>query len=147
MSLYDVVEQYFATHPKPVQLVLHYDEVTAGARKNMQWPALCQVKEDGVYAVVVQEHKADVPRMYTRTGKRMYLPNAAALRLVDVAGLQASDSYAFIAELVCPGLSLEELSGLVNPNRVEPWPNDMLCTMLEYGALRFHDAVSVSVFA
>ena len=119
------VQQYLEQVDKPVQLVRHHNEVR---EKHLHWPAYVQVKYDGVYALVVVLD--DQWKIFSRTGKPFYLeckPNGVPLQ----AGV-------YIAELMCNGISLEELSGLVNPNRVELW--DGIYNMY----LMFHDFLSVS---
>jgi hypothetical protein len=94
---------------KTVQLVKHHEDVI----KKITYPRIAQVKKDGVFALVVMD-KSKVA-IFGRTGRE----------LQSVQHLCPEPSYgngrvAFIAELCCDTCSLEELSGIVNPNRKKP---------------------------
>lgn len=112
------------SRPHPVQLVKHYDEISDGARKNMQWPAIAEVKYDGVYALIVMTSDKGV-QFISRSGKPLYFEqNYLPDLFKHGAFMQAlREGYCFISELINPELSLEELSGMVNPNRVAGWDN------------------------
>lgn len=119
------VQQYLEQVDKPVQLVRHFDEVL---EKHLQWPACVQVKYDGVYALVVVidgEYK-----VFSRTGKEFYIGAHKPWRVPKQDGV-------YIAELICNDVSLEVLSGLVNPNRVEPWPKRYNLQFV------YHDCITV----
>lgn len=124
------VREYFAKTKSPVQLVKHYDEVL---QKNLKWPAWAEQKEDGVWCGVVWDGKE--LGFFSRTGKEWYTQlNGLELQ----TPLLGAPPGLYIAELINPTLTLEELSGLVNTNRKTPW------TMYERGVmdecqLRFHD--------
>lgn len=100
---------------KPWQLVKHIDEVP---EKKLKFPAWAEVKYDGVFCAFVL-----LPTMETlylsRTGKELYKQVHDRLQ----AWKFCQEPGVYICELVCKdaSLSLEELSGLVNPNRVQPW--------------------------
>ena len=113
----------------PVQLVKHYDEISDGARKNMQWPAIAEVKYDGVYALIVMTSDKGV-QFISRSGKPLYFEqNYLPDLFKHGAFMQAlREGYCFISELINPELSLEELSGMVNPNRVAAWDNTCMLT-------------------
>lgn len=108
----------------PVQLVKHYDEISDGARKNMQWPAIAEVKYDGVYALIVMTSDKGV-QFISRSGKPLYFEQNYLPELFECSAFMQAlrDGYCFISELINPALSLEELSGMVNPNRVAGWDN------------------------
>lgn len=138
MNLWPEIEKAMA-RKSPVQLVKNHHEVPDSVKtKQMLWPAIAQKKEDGVYCMVIR-HAGEV-RYYSRTGKQYYteLPSTWATKVPDVDGC-------WIAELVNPELSLEVLSGLVNPNRVEPWPDAQGTAML-HSAIQFHDYITMEGF-
>lgn len=124
----------------PVQLVKHYDEISDGARKNMQWPAIAEVKYDGVYALIVMTSDKGV-QFISRSGKPLYFEQNYLPELFECSAfLQAlRDGYCFISELINPELSLEELSGMVNPNRVVAWDNTSMLTADSV----VHDSITV----
>ena len=126
------VREFMKNSKSPVQLVKHYDEVL---QKNLKWPAWAEQKEDGVWCGVVV--CGGEFTFFSRTGNEFY-SGIAGLEL-QTPLLYAKDGL-YIAELVNPTLSLEELSGLVNTNRKTPW------TKYERGVmdgccLRLHDYV------
>lgn len=124
----------------PVQLVKHYDEISDGARKNMQWPAIAEVKYDGVYALIVMTSDKGV-QFISRSGKPLYFEQNYLPELFECSAFMQAlrDGYCFISELINPALSLEELSGMVNPNRVAPWDNILMMT----SDFVVHDSITV----
>lgn len=128
----------------PVQLVKHYDEISDSARKNMQWPAIAEVKYDGVYALIVMTSDKGV-QFISRSGKPLYFEQKYTPSLFRYgAFIQAlREGYCFISELINPELSLEELSGMVNPNRVAAWDNTSMLNadFVVYDALYVTDLV------
>lgn len=124
----------------PVQLVKHYDEISDGARKNMQWPAIAEVKYDGVYALIVMTSDKGV-QFISRSGKPLYFEQNYLPDLFEhCAFMQAlREGYCFISELINPELSLEELSGMVNPNRVAAWDNTSMLT----SNFVVHDSITI----
>lgn len=124
----------------PVQLVKHYDEISDGARKNMQWPAIAEVKYDGVYALIVMTSDKGV-QFISRSGKPLYFEQNYLPDLFEHSAFMQAlrEGYCFISELINPALSLEELSGMVNPNRVAPWDNILMMT----SDFVVHDSITV----
>lgn len=124
----------------PVQLVKHYDEISDGARKNMQWPATAEVKYDGVYALIVMTSDKGV-QFISRSGKPLYFEQDYLPELFECSAFMQAlrDGMCFVSELINPELSLEELSGMVNPNRVAGWDN---ASMLAADFV-VHDAIPV----
>ena len=117
---------------KVVQLVKHYDEVP-DSRKS--FPLIGQVKRDGVFAMQVSYQGRHA--IFGRTGLQLtnvshvirdYLPDGV-----------------YIAELTCNLMSLEQLSGCVNPNRVEPLSEDMACKA-KFFQMEYHDLINLSEF-
>lgn len=124
----------------PVQLVKHYDEISDSARKNMQWPAIAEVKYDGVYALIVMTCDKGV-QFISRSGKPLYFEQNYLLDLLEHGAFMQAlrEGYCFISELINPELSLEELSGMVNPNRVAAWDN----TSMLAADFVVHDSITV----
>lgn len=92
---------------KTVQKVKHFDEVPASKKK---YPMFAQVKKDGVYCLIVT--KADGTKGYFgRTGLQL-------TSMENVPPINSPKSSVVITELCCDLCSLEQLSGVVNPNRV-----------------------------
>lgn len=98
----------------PVQLVKHRDEVPDS---KLTFPVYGQVKRDGIFSMVIVDKESQVG-IFGRTGKK----------LMNVGGLE-SDIHSqgwptgvYFGELQSMALdiSLEMLSGVVNPNRTEP---------------------------
>ena len=111
------------------QLLKHYDDLTDRDLKQMRFPAYVQKKEDGVYAEV------GVAGTYSRQERAFYIP-------VEVQNQIRIPNYHLVAELICPGLSLEELSGLVNPNRTKPWKDYQIDHFHEHARYVYHDMIS-----
>lgn len=138
MTTMQQIRAFMASASNPVQLVLHYDEAN---HKLMKWPAWAEQKEDGVWCGLVKAPAGtvgpDEVAFFSRTGNEFY-HELETLDLQDVVYNAGTGLY--IAELVNPVLSLEELSGLVSTNRVKPW------TGVEYEAMkhcrmRYHDYI------
>lgn len=127
-----------ATHRaknKVVQMVKHFNEVPASKRG---YPLLGQVKKDGVYGLIVT-HRGTT-RIFGRTGEQL----TSCGSLIRKFGELMQDSAVYIAE-VCSlhPCSLEQLSGVVNPNRVnELDPEQVL--IAENLVAYLHDMLSVS---
>ncbi|CBX44489.1 DNA ligase [Erwinia phage phiEa1H] len=107
-SLLGLPEEY---RPKPVQLVKHRHEVPAS---RIQYPVYGQVKRDGVFAMLIKTVDSRAA-IFGRTGK--LLSNTGVLADSLSAHLQPG---VYMGELqtIHPAY-LEQLSGVVNPNRVE----------------------------
>lgn len=118
---------------KVVQLVKHYDEVP-DSRKS--FPLIGQVKRDGVFAMQVSYQGRHA--IFGRTG----------LQLTNVSHVIRDHlPYGvYIAELTCNLMSLEQLSGCVNPNRVEPLSEDMACKAKDF-KMEYHDCMSIREFS
>lgn len=141
--MYTLAEILKATNSRqhPVQLVKHYDEISDGARKNMQWPAIAEVKYDGVYALIVMTSDKGV-QFISRSGKPLYFEQNYLPDLFEHGAFMQTlrDGMCFVSELINPELSLEELSGMVNPNRVAGWDN----TSMLAADFVVHDSISIS---
>ncbi|UTQ78248.1 ATP-dependent DNA ligase [Aeromonas phage Aer_P220] len=117
---------------KVVQLVKHYDEVP-DSRKS--FPLIGQVKCDGVFAMQVSYQGRHA--IFGRTG----------LQLTNVSHVIRDyvPDGVYIAELTCNLMSLEQLSGCVNPNRVEPLSEDMACKSNGF-RMEYHDFITIRGF-
>ena len=121
---------------KVTQLVKHFDEVSE-IHKNKTW--LGQIKKDGVCSLTTII--GGVVRIFSRTGKEF--TNTRHIKF-DIAQLNMPDGV-YMGELCCSFVSLEVLSGIVNPNRVNPISKDFLSVpgMLE---MYWFDRVSLECF-
>lgn len=103
------------------QKVKHLGELSAKGTKYLQASKrlITQVKEDGVHcAVVVQPYYSTFRiGLFSRTGKAFTCVRHMVSLLTEQALAGNLGAGVYFGELVCPKLTLEELSGLVNPNR------------------------------
>lgn len=124
------------TGNKVTQHVKHYDEVPDNKKS---FPVYVQVKKDGVYAMVVCMSYGTA--IFSRTGK--HLKNVAFLeKWLETA---KTEQAVYIAELCNDDCSLEQLSGMVNPNRKKPLDDEQEKLMAK-SYLAFHDAISITGF-
>lgn len=102
---------------KVTQLVKHFDEVPESRKQGKDLVA--QVKKDGVCALVVILKNNEVG-IFSRTGNQ--LTNTQSL--IDNIRAEQLHTGVYLGELIsdlpASELSLEQLSGIVNPNRVNP---------------------------
>lgn len=110
----DKLVRFLAESDKPWQLVKHKDDVPVSKRS---YPVWGEIKYDGVFCAVVMG--SFMPVAISRTGKEFY--PAINAKLLPLVPPDVETQQVIIGELVCTGISLEELSGLVNPNRVTPY--------------------------
>lgn len=131
------VREFMKNSKSPVQLVKHYDEVL---QKNLKWPAWAEQKEDGVWCGVVWDGAAI--GYFSRTGNEFYHELSPAVFTKDAAPkfTATTPPGLYIAELVNPQISLEELSGFVSTNRKVKWAGAEWYQML-HSRLRFHDYI------
>lgn len=82
---------------------------------------LLQQKFDGVFAAI----QRSTGRVFSRTGKEFFIPQDSelwkALQQIVVQGNTAREHDYLIAEVTAENLTLEQLSGLLNPNRKQDW--------------------------
>lgn len=120
-----------ASRQQAVQLVKHYDELTDKERAKLDWTcASAEVKYDGVYALVV--HTSDMGWcLLSRTGKRLYCQDDVLHCILGDTGIlqPRAQGMVWVVELCNGRISLETLSGLLNPNRVTPWQDTEVVTM------------------
>lgn len=124
---------------KVTQLVKHFDEVTDKNKKGKTFT--CQVKKDGVCSLTVV-YKEEV-RIFSRTGKEF--TNTDQIKKLIVS-LDLCDGV-YMGELWIPKevASLEELSGMVNPNRVKPLPIESY-GKLNFARMSWFDIVTIGEF-
>jgi hypothetical protein len=118
-----------------VQYVKTYDDLDP---TKVCWPRIAQPKEDGVYSLLVMPQQG-VVGIFGRTGNQ--------LSCVDhiMPKLSGNLPVLVIAELCCDRCSLEELSGIVNPNRVNPL-NEKQIACLPHMYFVAHDMLFLNEF-
>ena len=124
------------TDSKVTQFVKHYDEVS-DIHKDKKFVG--QVKKDGVCSLTVIQ--GEVAAIFSRTGKRF--TNTGKLEH-DIECMGLSNGI-YLGEMCCNLVSLEQLSGVTNPNRVNPVKPDMahVPNNLE---MHWFDLVSINSF-
>jgi len=136
-----------ATRTHAVQLVKHWEEVP---EKKKAQHFMAQKKEDGVFAAVCL--LGTECQIFGRTGLK--LQNVEHLEgvvenqvLADELAewMHYSRDGAYIAELIADDCSLEQLSGIVNPNRKEALTAEQEAIKSTM-RLRYHDFVTVGQF-
>ena len=133
------VREFMKNSKSPVQLVKHYDEVL---QKNLKWPAWAEQKEDGVWCGVVWD--GEKLGFFSRTGNEFYhMLCSDVFSKRNAPNMRDVEPGLFVAELINPALTLEELSGLVNTNRTVPWTDVQLDCMYD-AELRFHDYIPLN---
>jgi ATP-dependent DNA ligase len=130
--------RFLETQDKPWQLVKHWEDVPEKKRGNGPW--YVEKKYDGVFCAVVMG--GDMPICISRTGKQFWHEvNAKVLALCPPDSMTER---VLICELINSTVSLEELSGLVNPNRVNEWTpkqERLMCgvDLVIHDVLTFHE--------
>lgn len=108
---------------------------------------LVQQKFDGVFAAI----QCSTSKVFSRTGKEFFIPQDSKLaehlrylnKQYEDAGIEYIEDY-IIAEVVATDLTLEELSGLLNPNRKQEW--DVAAKQANW-QLHLHDWVQLDADA
>jgi ATP-dependent DNA ligase len=122
---------------KTTQLVKHFDEVTAKHKLNKEFGV--QVKKDGVCTLtIVNDNHVSI---WSRTGKQF--TNTEEL-VQKIRKINIRDGV-YMGEMTCDSISLEALSGIVNPNRV----NDLKPEQAKIPSLlqmNWFDRVSIESF-
>ena len=111
----DSLVKWLAGQDKPWQLVKHWEDVPVAKRGRGPW--WCEIKYDGVFCAVVVGGK--MPIAVSRTGKTFW--HELNTKLLSLCPPDSTIGQVLICELINSQISLEELSGLVNPNRVNVW--------------------------
>lgn len=115
--------------------VKHWDKVPQNKKMNKEYHA--QVKHDGIYCHVLKSGSKF--KFFSRSG--LELSNTGRLERTLLSQQHNADQAIFIAELCCDECSLEELSGIFNPNRVEPLTTEQQEHMKDY-YLVYHDILT-----
>lgn len=135
---------------KVVQLVRHFDEVNPKAEqgvyhKEVKFPMFAQVKKDGIFSALVIRAD-DTAAIFGRTGKK--LTNVSKLEgyFSYLAASGSIDSGVYLGELCSNAkCSLEELSGIVNPNRTKDLTLEQTL-VADRIDIHFFDEVTISEF-
>ena len=128
-----IIDDVLATRNAPFQLVRHYEDVH---EKHKKFPVWMDIKYDGVFCAVIVE--GGEYSFVSRTGKVFY-------GLADVGLDLPEDDGVWLGELVNNHISLEALSGLVNPNRINAW-TEAETSVMDFAGIVFHDALTLSEF-
>lgn len=137
-TMYRDVLRLIQEAKKPWQLVLHYKDVSEKAKTKMLWPARAERKYDGVFCAVVRGYGEGELAFISRTGKEFFL-RAEDFGQGIAVELHELPAGIYICELVNPAMSLETLSGLVNPNRTSGWSDAEYAQMVSHAQLVAHD--------
>lgn len=129
---------------KIFQYVKHFDDVNPKAdegifHKKVSFPMYGQVKRDGVFAALVVIHGQ--VGLFNRTGKPM--TNCSRLKEY-FAGCNTPDGI-YLGELLSRDCSLEQLSGVVNPNRNKPLEGEQI-SIRNNLHIDFFDHVTIDEF-
>ena len=126
----------------PVQLVKHFNDVPDSTKiKNMRWPAIMQKKYDGVYCMIVKIGSKF--RFFSRTGNEFFIGLHCVFACEHLRQLRDG---CYIAECVNHELTLEELSGALNTNRVESWGIELHAKLVNSTNFIFHDYITCPSF-
>lgn len=101
---------------------------------------LIQKKEDGVFCAATVEAGQWV--LYSRTGRRLYTPKQCQHLTAHLPPAKSKHPQWFIGELINPSCSLEQLSGLVNPNRTTQW-SDAEFVVMQDACIVWHDCLDL----
>lgn len=134
------IEAFLAKAKNPVQLVKNHHELTKKAKeKDLTWPAVVQIKYDGVYCMAIRDVDG-VVEFFSRTGNKFFIGAALLCKLGEIVPQEPG---VYIGELVNDYISLERLSGYVNTNRKTPWaPADTEAMLHSY--IMFHDHLTLA---
>lgn len=137
--------EFLGLHPehrkqnKVTQLVKHMKDVPISKHPKS---VMVQEKKDGVHAIIVKRNRK--VQIFGRTGKKF--TNVEHFESDIAINTTHLDSFVVMAELCNPAWSLEELSGIVNPNRTKPITDKQYNELLSYSSLHVFDWVSMEGF-
>lgn len=137
------IKEFLANKKNPVQLVKNHHELTKKAKeKDLTWPAVVQIKYDGVYCMAIRDADG-VLGFFSRTGNEFYIGSLLYAKLNQIVPFEAG---VYIGELVNDNISLERLSGYVNTNRTTPWSMPDVDAM-QSSCIMFHDHLTLGELA
>lgn len=139
MSIFEFLDMAPRKDNKVTQLVKHWDEVS-DKHKGPEKTFGLQVKKDGVCSLtVIRDGEVAI---FSRTGKEF--TNTTEL-LHAISSLNLRDGV-YMGEMTCDMVSLEKLSGIVNPKRVKPL-DFLQKNVADYGLeMNFFDLISIESF-
>lgn len=132
-----------------VQLVKHYAEVNPKheegiLHKQVSFPMFGQVKRDGIFSATVIRKGGDCA-IFGRTGEQLTNTEALANYYEGLHDLGYIGEGVYLGELCSEYCSLEELSGVVNPNRVNALTKEQLLIKQRL-YVAFFDSLKLSEF-
>ena len=132
------------------QLTKHFAEVNPKAEegklhKLVQFPLYVQEKEDGNCAILVCPPNTDEVALFNRRGSRFTNVEDVELYFRGARELGILSHGVYLGELVSYDCSLEQLSGVVNPNRKDVL-DEMQKLIKHRLRVKFFDCVSVDEF-
>lgn len=126
------------------QLVKHWSDVTDKIKDkyNPSESWMVQYKYDGIYVNLIIDN--GVTLALSRTGLPLSDETQAFFtsKVKDLFKEDVLDGV-YVLELCNPSLSLEELSGIINPNRKKPLENDLKEVLFNNSYTCFHDFISL----
>ena len=123
---------------KVTQYVKHWDEVIEKHKINKN---LCvQVKKDGVCSLTIVDDQGNVS-IWSRTGK-LFTNTQELVAKIHMLGLHSG---VYMGEVTCDYVSLEVLSGVVNPNRTNKLTIDLAAIPAALN-IDFFDYISIDEF-
>jgi len=133
------IKEFLAKSKNPVQLVKNHHELSKKAKeKDLTWPAVVQIKYDGVYCMAIRDVDG-VLGFFSRTGNQFYIGSLLFAKLNQIVPQEAG---VYIGELVNDTISLERLSGYVNTNRTTPWAMPDVDVM-QHSYIMLHDHLTL----
>lgn len=124
---------------KTTMLVKNFDDTKWG-KKHAPYPCICMEKLDGVCALAININ-GNV-ELYSRTGRK--LKNVGHLEVL--LEYTMPENYVVCVEVCHPSLSLEQISGIVNPNRTEPLEEELDQTWLMDAYMGAFDMITLLEF-
>lgn len=125
---------------KFTMFVKNFDDTKWG--KKIAFPSIVMEKFDGVCALLILINgKA---KLFSRTGRTLSNVDHIARQFENVS--HHIDNTVTMVEICHDGISLEQISGIVNPNRSNPVYDDLLTSWLDESYLAAYDQVLLNEF-